>query len=159
MEKGFFHSQRGYWQTITDPSNDIAATYPEGTLKVPLRPSPQHILIDGAWQGPSAAELEAEALAQQRQGMRLTFAQLLIGIVSEGWITEAEGDAWLAGTLPAAVLGLIGTMLEEQRFAAKARAARPSEVLRLDPLVAALGAAQGKTATDLDDFFTAYAQV
>ena len=34
----------------------------------------------------------------------LTVAQLLIGLVSEQWITEAEGEAWLAGTLGYAAL-------------------------------------------------------
>lgn len=89
----------------------------------------------------------------------LTFAQLMIGLVAEGWITEAEGDAWLTGTLPAAVSALIDTLPEGQRFAAKARAVRPSVVLRADPLVNTLGAAQGKTPEQMDAFFTTYAQV
>lgn len=89
----------------------------------------------------------------------LTFAQLLIGLVSEGWITEQEGEAWLAGTLPAAVSGLIATLPANQRFVAKARASRPSEVVRSDSLVVALGAAQGKTSAELDTFFRTYSQV
>lgn len=89
----------------------------------------------------------------------LTFAQLLIGLVAEGWITEAEGEAWLSGNVPSAVNALIGTLPANQRFAAKARAVRPSVVMRADPLVNALGVAQGKTAAELDAFFTAYAQV
>lgn len=91
--------------------------------------------------------------------VKLTFAQLLIGLVAEGWITEAEGDAWLAGTLPAPALALIGTLPVNARFAAKARAIRPSEVLRHDPLVQMLGAAQGKTSQELDAFFATYSQV
>lgn len=89
----------------------------------------------------------------------LTFAQLLIGLVTEGWITEAEGEAWLTGTLPAPVLALIATLPAEQRFPAKARATAPSVVLRADPLVASLGAAQGKTPEELDTFFLTYAGV
>jgi hypothetical protein len=85
--------------------------------------------------------------------VQISFAQLLTGLVSEGWITEAEGDGWLAGTLPFAVTALIATLPAGQRFAAKAKALRPSVVLRADPLVAALGAAQGKTTAELDDFF------
>jgi hypothetical protein len=88
----------------------------------------------------------------------LTFAQLLIGLVAEGWITEAEGEAWLEGRIPAAADLLIATLPEGQRFAAKARAARPSAVLRTDPLVIALAASQGH-ADDLDRFFTTYAAV
>lgn len=89
----------------------------------------------------------------------LTFAQLMIGLVTEGWITEAEGEAWLTGALPAGVLSLISTLPAGQQFAAKARAARPSVVLRADPLVGSLGAAQGKTPEQIDAFFTTYAQV
>jgi len=89
----------------------------------------------------------------------ITFPQLLIGLVTEAWITEAEGEAWLAGTLPFAVLTVIDGLPEGQRFAAKARALRPSEVLRNDPLVASMGTAAGKTAAEIDTFFQTYAQV
>lgn len=89
----------------------------------------------------------------------LSLAQLLIGLVAEQWITEADGEGWLAGTLPAAVTAVIDTMPPEHRFAAKARSLRPSDVLRADPLVAAMGAAAGKTETEIDDFFRTYAQV
>ncbi len=94
-----------------------------------------------------------------RAGMRLTFAQLMIGLVTEGWISQVEGEGWLVGTLPAPVSALIGTLPAEQQFAAKARATRPSEVARLDPLVVALGAAQQKTPEEVDAFFRKYAEV
>lgn len=87
----------------------------------------------------------------------ISFAQLLIGLVAEAWITEAEGEAWLAGTLPSAVLALIGSLPQDQQFAAKARAVRPSVVLRSDPLVVSMGAAAGKTGADIDMFFRYYA--
>lgn len=89
----------------------------------------------------------------------ITFAQLLIGLVTEQWITQSDGEGWLTGTLPAAVTAVINTLPEGQRFAAKARALRPSEVLRADPLVAAMGAAAGKTEAQIDTFFRTYAQV
>lgn len=108
---------------------------------------------------PAPAPTPEEVLAAQRAAMRLSFAQLLIGLVTEAWITEAEGEAWLAGTLPTAVLVVIDSLPAEQRFAAKARALRPSEVLRNDPLVASMGAAAGKTAAEIDTFFLTYAQV
>lgn len=100
-----------------------------------------------------------EILAAERAAMRLSFAQLLIGLVTEAWITEAEGDAWLAGTLPFAVLTVIDNLPADQRFAARARALRPSEVLRNDPLVASMGTAAGKTAEEIDTFFRSYAVV
>lgn len=89
----------------------------------------------------------------------LSFAQLMIGLVTEGWITEAEGEGWLAGTLPAAVLTVIGTLPTNQQFAAKARASRPSDIERADPLVAELAAAEGKTSEEIDTFFLTYAAV
>lgn len=94
-----------------------------------------------------------------RATMKLSFPQLLIGLVSEEWISEAEGDAWADGTLPAAVLAVIGTLPSEMQFAARTRAKRPSEVVRLDPLVQALGAIQGKTDAELDTFFETYSLV
>jgi hypothetical protein len=89
----------------------------------------------------------------------LSFAQLMIGLVSEGWITNAEGEAWLTGTLPAPVVALIATLPEAQRFPAKARALRPTIVDRTDPLVSDLGLAQGKSPEQLDDFFRSYAAI
>lgn len=94
-----------------------------------------------------------------RQSLTLTFAQLLIGLVTEEWITEVEGEAWLVGTLPATVIGLISTLPQEQQFPAKARAIRPSVIYRLDPLVQALGMAEGKTEVELDEFFIKYGVV
>lgn len=89
----------------------------------------------------------------------LSFAQLLTGLVSEGWITEADGDGWLIGTLPTAVLTVISTLPTDQQFAAKARAIRPSQIVRTDPLVGALAAAEGKTSAEIDAFFTTYSTV
>lgn len=93
----------------------------------------------------------------RRADMRLSFAQLMIGLVAEQWITEAEGEAWLAGTLPPAVLATISLLPEDQQFAAKARAARPAEVVRTDPLVNMMALAQGKTPDQIDAFFRTYA--
>jgi hypothetical protein len=89
----------------------------------------------------------------------LSLAQLLIGLVTEDWITEAEGEGWLVGTLPAAVLTVIGTLPLNQQFAAKARASRPSDVERADPLVAAMAAAEGKSPDQIDEFFLTYAAI
>lgn len=113
------------------------------------------------WSDDQGYSLEVAPLTQEeaRALMSLSFAQLLIGLVAEGWILEAEGDAWLTGTLPLAVADLIDGMPEEQRFAARARAIRPFMVLRTDPLVAALAVAQGKTPEQIDAFFATYAQV
>lgn len=150
-EYGFYHPIEGYWQAVSEVPEHIRASYPEGTVEVPLRPASNFIWDGSTW-------VEGQPIAEPIP-TSITFAQLLIGLVAEGWITEAQGDGWLAGTLPDPVIALISTLPQEQRFAAKARALRPSEVLRADPLVVALGSAQGKTPEDLDVFFRTYASV
>ena len=66
MEKGFFHPDRGYWQTLTDPSDEYRAAYPEGTIEVPLIPSHLHKWVDGQWVPPTLAELDADVAEQVR---------------------------------------------------------------------------------------------
>lgn len=160
MEKGFFSPAAGYWQTTDEPSDDIRATFPPDTVEVPLRPSAKHVLSEGSWLLPATTQEEVDAeLAARRADMTLTFSQLIIGLVAEGWITEQQGDRWLDGVLPEPVLSLIATLHPSARFAARARAKRPSVVLRSDALVVGLGAAQGKTPAQLDVFFETYALV
>lgn len=77
----------------------------------------------------------------------------------EAWITQSEGEAWLVGTLPAAVETLIVSLPTNQQFIARARATRPSAIYRADSLVAALAYAECKSATEIDDFFRTYALV
>lgn len=121
-------------------------------------------LEDGKWVetwevSDATAEEVAQRTLERRAGMHLSFAQLLIGLVTEAWIAELEGEAWLAGSLPLPVALVIDSLPVGQRFAAKARALRPSEVLRSDPLVSAMGAAAGKTDAEIDAFFITYAGV
>lgn len=153
MERGFFHPARGYWQTLGEPSEDVRRSYPNGTVEVPVKPGPNTEFVGGVW---VAVAQPAPAPATPQQ---LSFAQLLIGLVAEGWISEAEGEAWLEGRTPVAVQQLIATLPQSQRFAARARAARPSTVLRGDPLLNALAASKGKTPAQVDAFFTTYAAV
>lgn len=121
---------------------------PEGAIEVPEPPHGEATWTGSEWVMPPAPVPAS-----------ITFAQLLIGLVAEQWITEVDGEGWLTGTLPTAVLAVIDTLPVEQRFAAKARALRPSEVLRNDPLVQALSAAAGKTSEELDNFFRTYSEV
>jgi hypothetical protein len=89
----------------------------------------------------------------------MSFAQLMIGLVAEQWITEEEGRLWLTGTLPPQVISTISLIPAEQRFAATAKATRPSVVNRADALVQMMALAQGRSDAELDDFFRAYASV
>lgn len=102
----------------------------------------------------------AAVVQEKRRGMKLSFSQLLYGLTKEAWITPEEANDWLVNrTLPAAVEALISTLPVEEQILARARAVQPSEVVRTDPMVEALGAAQGKTPEEMDAFFSTYAQV
>lgn len=94
-----------------------------------------------------------------RSRLKLSFAQLLIGLVSESFITEQDGDLWLQGQLPQPVLAIIDTLPLASRFAAKVKATRPSEVLRADPIVWAMADSKGMTPEQLDQFFINYSAV
>jgi hypothetical protein len=59
MEKGFYHSSRGYWQTNSDPSETVRMEYPSGTIEVPLQPSDKHTFNGTEWVAPTQAELDA----------------------------------------------------------------------------------------------------
>ena len=152
----------GYVTRFIDSESDIL----EGEVALPVIADADPVLAaDERLFGPDFEVLEdrvraygSAVKAEPYEIVKMTFAQLLIGLVAEGWITEAEGDDWLAGTLPAPVVALISTLPPEARFPAKARAIRPSEVLRRDPLVEMLGAAQGKTPAELDAFFATYSK-
>lgn len=89
----------------------------------------------------------------------LTFEKLLIGLVAEGWITRAEGDAWLNGVLPTSVTLFIATLPVSQQFAATTLAKRPPVVRRNDGLVAIIVATQARTSAQIDAFFTTYAAI
>lgn len=49
MECGFFHPELGYWQTLTYPSEDILAAYPEGTVEVPIKPADGYVWNGSEW--------------------------------------------------------------------------------------------------------------
>lgn len=96
----------------------------------------------------------------------LSFAQFVVGLTEQGWITPQEGTNWLTATsLPAAVEAAINALPATAedgsmpRLRARARALRPSEVVRSNPLLLMMAAQRGATAEDLDTFFRVYAAI
>ena len=71
MDKGFYHPQRGYWQTSGEVPQRILDGYPEKTIEVSLKPSAIHEWQNGAWVEvtPDPAEILA-ALATQARAQR-----------------------------------------------------------------------------------------
>ena len=110
--------------------------------------------------GPGGIAQPAPAVDPEaaRMKMSLTRPQLLIGLVSKGWLSEEEGDLWLAGTLPAEIKVVIDTLPADQQFAVRARAMTATVFPRLDPLVQALAEVRGKSPEEMDTFFTTWAQ-
>lgn len=49
MERGFYHDDRGYWQTVGSVSDEIIEAYPAGTVEIPLKPGADHEWVNGAW--------------------------------------------------------------------------------------------------------------
>jgi hypothetical protein len=146
------HPQHG-WIPFTANPEDTGAEFDVAALVTEMVESDTVL--------PYEAPDPEEALAHYRASLTpLSFSQLLIGLVSEQWITEAEGEAWLEGNgLPAAVSTVISQLPPEERFTAKARALRMSVANRLDPLVAELSQAGGKTPEDVDLFWETYSQI
>ena len=70
MEKGFYHPQRGYWQTTGDVPQRIFDGYPEGTIEVPLKPSSLHEWNGSQWvELPPDTETLATAARNKRNGL------------------------------------------------------------------------------------------
>jgi len=96
MERAFFHPEFGYWQTNSEVSAEIVAAYPEGTIEVPLRPSPFAEWVGDVWvDQPPPAPIPTLS--------RVAFCVALIGagILTEAEATDAAFGAWPAKFEPA----------------------------------------------------------
>lgn len=154
MERGFYHPLMGYWQTTGYLTDSILNSYPEGTIEVPAKPGDEYEFNGTEW-------VPTTTVANpNRVSMVLSFSQLMIGLVTEGWITEAEGYAWLTNSaLPQKVLDVVNMLPENARFSAHARLLRMSVAERLNPLLVAMASADGRSEEEVDDFFQTYANV
>ncbi|ARC87887.1 hypothetical protein [Rhodovulum sp. MB263] len=136
MEQGFYHPERGYWQTIGTPSAAILATYPEGTIDVPLRPGPDHALVDGAWV-PVEPD-PAGQLAAWRDSATLTRLDLASALIAAGILTQGEAEDLAARRMPGALAALADPLPETERSAVRLRLVGLAEFARADPIWDAL---------------------
>jgi hypothetical protein len=93
MERGFFHPDRGYWQTLSEPSVEVLATYPEGTVEVPLMPGRGHEWSGGSWIAVSPPLPTREQQEANRRAAYSLEADPLFFMSQRGEATETE---WLA---------------------------------------------------------------
>jgi hypothetical protein len=100
MEHGFFHPVNGYWQTISTPSAEILAAYPEGTIEVPLQPSNLHTWGGSAWIPPTQEVFDAAEATNVRATRDSILANEVEPIVSNplrwGGMTAEKQAAWAA---------------------------------------------------------------
>lgn len=99
-DRGFFHPDVGYWQTIGEPSAQALNAYPEGTVEVPLRLGPHHEWTGVEWvnSGPPpptlddyrrAVDAHVEAVATARgYNNAATLASYVTSTVT-AWAAEA----------------------------------------------------------------------
>lgn len=102
----------------------------------------------------------AARLAAWRASATMSPRQLFIGLLAEGFITEAEAiDAARTGAVPAAVEAVIATLGATDQAAARITWARMGVVERTDPLVGMLALAAGQTDAQIDAFFKTYSEL
>lgn len=142
-----------YFETITD------VPAPQGAVAVSQRPSPDHQPDgNGGW---VYVAPQSEPIEQQRLRWGLTRRQVIIGMVAEGLISDAEGLALAQnGTPPAAVEAIIQAMSTPlQRSAARITLASFTVAYRIDPMTQVFQAAGGLSDAQMDAFFQGYTNV
>jgi hypothetical protein len=129
-ELGFYHSDRGYWQALKGDAEKLLATYPEGTIEVPLKPGTDYEWQDGAW-----VHVEPPVAVPDR----VTSRQFKLQLLASGLLDQVE--AWVAA----------------QDQAVQIAYANSGTFLRTEPMMEAGFAALGFTSEQIDDFYTAAA--
>jgi hypothetical protein len=98
MEHGFYHPAAGYWQTISTPTDEHLAAYPEGTVEVPIRPSHLHTWGGTEWIAPSQVDVDAHQAWIVRETRSAILAQVVDPLVSNPlrWadMTAEKQGAW-----------------------------------------------------------------
>lgn len=57
-EHGFYHPEKGYWQTIGSPTKEHLSQYPSGTKEIPTKPGPGYEYSGTEWVAPSQEWLD-----------------------------------------------------------------------------------------------------
>lgn len=124
MDKGFYHTERGYWQTVG--GNPSVTDYPEGTIEVPLKPGENHHWQGGAWIYTPPPEPTSEELREQMP--ELTPRQFRDALID-------------ADIMPDQVTAAIAQIPDEKQRAKALNAWEyPTQFSRTDPLIDQIGA-------------------
>ncbi|MBX8813301.1 hypothetical protein HBA91_11725 [Ochrobactrum sp. MR34] len=95
MEKGFYHPDIGYWQTVG--GNPVAEDYMDGTIEVPLKPSDNYVWQNGSWDflppaEPTPEEQRALMPSISKRQLRLTLVRNGISLSDLDAAIIAMGD-------------------------------------------------------------------
>lgn len=141
-EHGFYHPDRGYWQTTGAPSEATLASYPEGTVEVPLKPV--RAGFDHAWDGTQWVESAAAPVPPD---------------TAPAWkckVVLAQQPAQGAGPT---LLDDIAAWVATQDRASQIAFSEASEWSRVGAFMAAAQAQFGITDAQRDEWFIAASQV
>ena len=98
MSKYFINLNGDYWETLSDPSDEIVAAYPVGTVEVTQRPSHLHTYEGGAWVAPSDAvydEWKATEVRAERDRLLSTKVDPLVSNpLRWGELTTEKQTEW-----------------------------------------------------------------
>lgn len=97
QEFGFYHPDRGYWQTLSEPTQTELDTHPVGTVAVPLRPDANHVWQNDAWiyappPEPTLEGLRARMPPISKRQLRLTLVRNGISLSDLDAAIIAMGD-------------------------------------------------------------------
>lgn len=153
MEYGFYHPDRGYWQTIGKPSRAVLATYPEGYQEVPVQPTADHVLnvetLSWEYTPPSPEAL----LAEWRAGATSPKKDFCIACATTGVLPAEEAVLAAQGGWPATFSDALGSLPAGDQAAAQITWATANNVHRSDPLLIAVQAAKDMADEEVDALF------
>jgi hypothetical protein len=100
MEKGFYHKDFGYWQTVGgEPSDEIKKSYPEGTIEVPPMPGRGYKFNGTEWIAPTQDEINAERAQMFRDKRSMLLRSVVDPIVTNPFrwadLTEDKKTEWI----------------------------------------------------------------
>jgi hypothetical protein len=151
IEKGFYHPQRGYWQTTGGVSQRVIDGYPEGTIEVPIKPSANHVWQDGAWV--EVIPDPAIELAAWRTTAKLSRRDFCIALKRAGILASSEAIAASKGDWPTTFASALSGLPQDAQDEAQIEWAAVQEIRRNHPMIGRLGASAGLTDAQIDALF------
>lgn len=148
MEKGYFHQDLGYWQTIGKPSAAALRAYPAGTVEVPLKPA-----ANMEWDGAAWIAVESESVEQWREFASLDRRAFCIWLLRAGVLTADESVAAARGDWPQAFSDALAGLSENVQAEAQIEWATAVNIRRNHPLLETLRKRAGIPHEVLDEAF------